>query len=116
MHELGLAENILDITRKSVPGGRESAVKTIRLRVGQFAGVVPDSLKFCFDALSGDNGMSKAVLQIEQTPLSASCGDCGDISEVEGFVFHCPVCGGANMEIVSGNELEIVEIELEETL
>ena len=112
MHELGIAENILDIVRQSVPDGQASAVVNIRLRIGPFAGIVPDSLKFCFAALSGDAGMTNAALQIEQTPLTASCRDCKNKSEMKNFVFLCPACGGGNMEIVSGKELEVVEIEL----
>jgi len=112
MHELGIAENILDIVRRSIPGERVSAVKSIKLRVGPFAGVVTDSLKFCFDAISDDSGMANAILQIEQTPLTASCRDCGGKSGCENLVFICPACGGGNLEIVSGKELEVVEIEI----
>ncbi|MCL2878183.1 MAG: hydrogenase maturation nickel metallochaperone HypA [Acidobacteria bacterium] len=112
MHELGIAENILDIVRRNVPGDRVSAVGNIRLRVGPFAGVVPDSLKFCFDVLSADAGMANAALQIEQTRLAASCRDCGNESEVKNFVFLCSACGGGNLEIISGKELEVVEIEM----
>ncbi|MDR0311676.1 MAG: hydrogenase maturation nickel metallochaperone HypA [Acidobacteriota bacterium] len=112
MHELGIAENIMDIVRRSVPEGRAAAVGNIRLRVGPFAGIVPDSLKFCFDVLSSGSGMTNAVLQIEQTPLVALCRDCGDKSGVKNFVFACPACGGGNLEIVSGEELEIIEIEI----
>ena len=112
MHEMGIAENILDIVRQSVPDGQVSAVGNIRLRVGPFAGIVPDSLKFCFNVLSDDIGMAKAALQIEQTPLAASCRDCGVESGVKNFVFICPVCGGVNLEVVSGKELEIIEIEI----
>jgi hydrogenase nickel incorporation protein HypA/HybF len=111
MHELSIAENILDIVRQSVPDEQMAAVRNIRIRVGPFAGIVPDSLKFCFDALSGDAGMEKAVLQIEQTPLAAACHECGTKSEVKNFVFRCPACGGVNLEIISGKELEVVEIE-----
>ena len=113
MHELGIAENIIDIVRQSVAAGRASAVRSVRLRVGPFAGIVPDSLKFCFAAITGDTDMAKAELLIEQTPLAASCRDCGNKSEVENFIFRCTACGGENLEIVSGKELEIVEIEIE---
>ena len=112
MHELGIAENILDIVQRSVPEGRASAVGSIRLRVGQFAGIVPDSLKFCFSVISGDAGMANAALNIEQPPLVASCRDCGNELEVKNFVFLCPACGGGNLEIVSGKELEIIDIEI----
>jgi len=112
MHELGIAENILDIVRRNVPEDRASEVGNIRLRVGPFSGVVPDSLKFCFEVLSADAGMANAVLRIEQTQLAASCRDCGNESEVKEFTFLCPACGGGNLEIISGKELEIVDIEL----
>ena len=112
MHELGIAENILDIVWQSVPDDQASAVRNIRLRVGPFAGIVPDSLKFCFAAIADDTGMTKATLQIEKTPLVASCHDCENKSEVENFVFQCSACGGVDLEIVSGKELEVVEIEL----
>ena len=112
MHELGIAENILDIVRRNIPDGRASSVKSIRLRVGPFAGVVPDSLKFCFDALTGDAGMTNAALQMEHTQLAANCRDCGNKTEVKNFAFRCTACGGVNLEIISGNELEVVEIEL----
>jgi hydrogenase nickel incorporation protein HypA/HybF len=112
MHELGIAENILDIVRRNVPGDRASAVGNIRIRVGPFAGVVPDSLKFCFAALSADTGMTNAALRIEQTRLTASCRDCGNESEVKNFVFLCSACGGGNLEIISGKELEVIEIEI----
>jgi len=111
MHELGIAENIMDIVLRSVPEGRASEVGSIRLRVGQLAGIVPDSLKFCFSVISGDAGMANAALNIEMTPLAASCRDCGNKSDVKNFVFHCPACGGGNLEIVSGKELEIIDIE-----
>jgi hydrogenase nickel incorporation protein HypA/HybF len=112
MHELGIAENILDIVKRSVPDDKVSLVGNIRLRVGPFAGVVPDSLEFSFSVLSGDAGMTKAVLKIEQTPLAASCRDCGNKFEVKDFVFLCPACASGNLETVSGNELEIIEIEI----
>jgi hydrogenase nickel incorporation protein HypA/HybF len=113
MHELGIAENILDIVRQSVADGRSSAVRSVRLRVGPFAGVVPDSLKFCFAALTDGTDLAKAELRIEQTPLAASCRDCGNESEVKNFTFLCPACGSGNLELVSGKELEVVEIEIE---
>ena len=115
MHELGIAENILDIVRRTVTDDRTSDVTNIRLRVGPFAGIVPDSLKFCFNAIATDSGMSNASLRIEQTTLVALCRDCGEHEfELKNFIFLCPACGGGNLEIVSGKELEIIEIEISE--
>jgi len=114
MHELSIAENIVDIVKQFVPDNQASAVGIIHLRVGPFAGIIPDSLKFCFATLSADAGMANADLRIELTPLAALCRACGNQSEVKNFTFRCSVCGGGDLEIVSGKELEVVEIEIAE--
>ncbi len=112
MHELGIARNILDIVEQSVPEGRAASVRRIRLRVGQLAGIVPDSLEFCFSALTGERGMNQAELAIEPMPTVSRCLDCRHQFTVEDFAFACPSCEGVNLELVSGMELEIVDIEL----
>jgi len=66
MHELGLAEGILDIVREHVPAGRESEVTSIEVRVGTFAGVDPESLAFCFAAITADTPLRAARLAIER--------------------------------------------------
>ncbi|HUL75159.1 MAG TPA: hydrogenase maturation nickel metallochaperone HypA [Vicinamibacterales bacterium] len=65
MHELGLANNILDIVRQYVPAERACAVRSVRVRVGDLAGVVPDSLAFCFSAIVIDTPYDRASLAID---------------------------------------------------
>ena len=50
MHELGVAQEILDIVRRYVPDTEAARVRDVRVRVGELAGVVADSLEFCFSA------------------------------------------------------------------
>jgi hydrogenase nickel incorporation protein HypA/HybF len=114
MHELGIAQNILEIVQQSVPDGQAAAVRYIRIRIGQLSGVVPDSLDFCFSAIVGETAMKQASLTIEQVPTIFRCRDCLSRFQIEGLVFLCPTCKSANLELVSGKELEIVEIELAE--
>ena len=114
MHEMSIAQNILEIVREHVPPGQESAVRAIRLRVGEQSGVVADSLEFCFTAMVSGTPMEHAVLDIVEIPLVARCGTCGTESRSEFGFYECPKCGGTNMTLVSGSELQIVEIELDE--
>lgn len=112
MHELGIARNILDIVQQSVPEEQSAAVKRIRIRIGQLSGIVPDSLEFCFSALLSETPMRQADLVMEKTPAISLCNDCHHQFMVENFTFLCPACDSVNLETVSGNELEIVDIEL----
>jgi hydrogenase nickel incorporation protein HypA/HybF len=112
MHELGIARNILEIVQQSVPHDRFPSVKWIRIRIGQLSGIVPDSLEFCFRALLSETDMQQADLIMEKVPTVSLCKDCGHQFTVEDFAFTCPSCNSVNLELLSGRELEIVDIEL----
>lgn len=66
MHELGLAQSILDIVRANVPAGRASAVREVRLRVGDSAGVLVESLEFCFGVAVAGTPFASAVLAVDR--------------------------------------------------
>jgi hydrogenase nickel incorporation protein HypA/HybF len=112
MHEFGIAQNILDIVRQAVPPDSLPAVRRIRVRFGQLSGVVPDSLEFCFGALVNETDMKQAGLLMEESPVISRCLGCGHQFTVEDFAFSCPLCDSSDLELVSGNELEVVNIEL----
>jgi len=114
MHELGIAQNILQIVQQSVPPHLASDVRGIRLRVGKLSGVVPDSLDFCFGVMVSQTEMTQASLDIEQIPIVAKCKDCGHRFEMEDWSFSCPACKGLSLDLISGRELEVVEIVLAE--
>lgn len=114
MHELGIARNILEIVEQSVPEDQAAAVKGVRIRFGPLSGIVPESLEFCFSALVSETSMKQACLVMEKNPAVSLCKDCRHQFAVEDYAFSCPECESVNLELISGNELEIVDIELEE--
>lgn len=114
MHELGIAQNILEIVEQSIPNGQSASVKRIRVRFGPLSGIVPESLEFCFSALVSETAMKQAGLVMEKNPMVSLCKDCGHQFKVEDFSFSCPECESVNLDLISGNELEIVDVELEE--
>ena len=66
MHELSLAAGILDIVREYVATDQAHRVRAVRVRVGEAAGVVPESLDFCFDAIVIDTPFASAHLEIDR--------------------------------------------------
>jgi hydrogenase nickel incorporation protein HypA/HybF len=77
------------------------------------AGVVPESLEFCFEALAQGTSIEGAALLMEQIPLVVRCATCGGDSRIEQTLFVCPLCNGRDLTIVSGRELEVREIEVD---
>lgn len=114
MHELGIAQNILQIVRQSVTEDLAADVRAVRIRVGQLSGIVPDSLDFCFSVIVNGTEMPQAKLAIEQVPLVSECRDCKHRFRMDDLAFSCPSCRSVSLELISGRELEIVEIELAE--
>ncbi|MDD5542577.1 MAG: hydrogenase maturation nickel metallochaperone HypA [Acidobacteriia bacterium] len=112
MHELSIAQNILEIVQQSLPPEPAPPVKCVRLKIGEMAGVVTDSLEFCFSVLISDTTMGGAKLEIESVPVMANCKTCGNDFRVEDYVFACPSCSSSDLEVLSGRELQVVEVEL----
>ena len=115
MHEMGLALEIIDIAAASIPAELAGArVERINLTVGRMSAVVPASLRFCFEIAARDTALAGAELAIEEVPVVARCRSCGHQWQVEQPAFRCPACDGTEIEIVSGRELDIRSIEIEE--
>jgi hydrogenase nickel incorporation protein HypA/HybF len=114
MHELSLAQSILEIVQQAVPPERDARASTVRLRIGELAGVVEDSLTFCFDAITRGTRLEGSRLAIEHIPTQADCRTCGARGVIVPTEFRCPSCGGTEIVLVSGRELQVVEVELPE--
>jgi hydrogenase nickel incorporation protein HypA/HybF len=112
MHELSLAQSILEIVQQAVPPDRDARASTVRLRIGELAGVVEDSLAFCFDAITRGTRLEGSRLAIERVPTEADCQSCRARVAISPPQFCCPSCGGTEIVLVSGRELQVVEVEL----
>ncbi len=109
MHELSLMTNLLD---SAVAAGGGAPIHALRVRVGPLSGVVVDSLRFAFEALSPGTVAEGARLDIEETALSFHCLKCAADYETPLGSYECPACGAADGELRGGHELELVSIEV----
>jgi hydrogenase nickel incorporation protein HypA/HybF len=114
MHELSIAQSIVDIAGQYVPRNRQNGIRMIRVRVGDLAGVVPDSLSFCFTAVTAGTPMAEALLEIEHVPYVIHCTGCEQDSTTEPGLALCPHCGSAATRILSGTELQVMTIDLDD--
>ena len=111
MHEMSIAENIVEIVDDATRGNA-GIVEQVFVDVGTLVAVVPDSLEFCYAAITAGTPLERSRLVIRVIPIRVRCRDCGGTSEVESFVFRCPGCDGTALEVLSGNELSVKEIEV----
>jgi hydrogenase nickel incorporation protein HypA/HybF len=114
MHELSIAQSIIEIVGQYVPPAEQEHVRRVNVRIGAMAGVVPDSLEFCFAAVIHHTPLQEAVLGMETVPFCVRCHACGQTTESEPGIALCPACGSADTDIVSGTELQVVSIDVDE--
>ncbi len=114
MHELGIASAVLDQVRSELekhPGARATR---IGVRVGDLSGVDCDALSFSFEVLVKDTEFEKLTLDIQSCPVRYRCRKCEEAFTVNDYVTLCPRCNLPDTECVSGAELELAFLELEE--
>ncbi|MEV5974706.1 hydrogenase maturation nickel metallochaperone HypA [Streptomyces sp. NPDC051921] len=111
MHEMSVALAVVDQVETAARSRGAGGVDSIRLEVGELAGIVADSLHFCFALACAGTLVEGAELITHTVPGTARCEPCAQVWEV-GMPprLLCPGCGGAAVELVSGRELRIREV------
>ena len=113
MHEMSIAVNILDIVNLELAKNNASRLKSIKLKIGAMAAVEPESLIFCFDAITDGTNIAGVKLNIEEIPVRGRCKSCLREFELDRyFSTPCPDCGKASSELISGRELDIISMEV----
>ena len=113
MHELSIAQSILDI---AVEHAGERRIVAVDVRVGHLRQVVPDALSFAFALLTEGTAAEGARLEIEHVPAAGRCRACGAETQLDGFPLRCAACGGLDLELLRGEELLVDALELDEAL
>ena len=114
MHEMSIATSVLEAVDAEAQRHPGSKVIKIGLRIGEWSGVDPEALRFCFEALAAGDGPAAPLIEIDFRPRQNRCPQCGSVFAIKEFDIQCPECGAEMTDPVSGNELEVAFIELEE--
>lgn len=115
MHEMGIAMEIIDIAKASVPADMQGArIERINLQVGKLSAVVIDSLRFCFELAVKETPLEGTELAIEELDVVVRCKQCQARWTVTEPVFTCKNCQSGDIDILSGRELDIKSIEIED--
>ena len=114
MHEIAIADSILKAVRGEMTRYASARPTRVIVRIGELTAIDPDALRFGFEALTHDTDYAGLQLEIECCPRRHRCIDCGAEFTVTGFDFHCPQCGGEKNEFVSGDQLELASLEMDQ--
>lgn len=122
MHELAIAEAILDAAERHAEGRR---ITVVRVRVGRLRQVVPESLGFYADlAAELRPGCEGAAFEWETVDALLKCRNCGSTwdpapppAHENGELvvrFRCPRCDSSDHEVISGDDVVVESIDVSE--
>lgn len=108
MHELSITQSVVDQIAERMDG---ETVTGVCLEIGKLSGVVPDSVRFCFDLVCTGTVLQGARLDILEPGGRAHCRSCDGEFELDDMILLCP-CGSANVTVLTGRELKIKSVEV----
>jgi hydrogenase nickel incorporation protein HypA/HybF len=113
MHEMSLAEGILQLVEDTARREQATSVKSVVLEIGRLSAVEPEALKFCFAAVTRGSIAQEARLDVIDVPGVGYCLACRATVMMEALYGACPKCGSYQLQATGGTEMRVKEIEIE---
>ena len=113
MHEMAITQSILDIAVSEAEKHKASRVRQIRIRIGEYSGVVPQLIQEYYNLISMGTIAEKAELVLERVPVTARCRKCGETNRIDTRKVLCPVCGSIDLQLLTGREFYVESLEVD---
>ena len=112
MHEMGLAQSIVEIVESAARDNNANRVDSVKLSIGELANIEMESLMQSLKCASANTVMQQADIAIERPSGQAWCMQCGQSVVIHRIGEACPICSGHQLTITSGTEMQVAQIEL----
>ncbi|MCE5261911.1 MAG: hydrogenase maturation nickel metallochaperone HypA [Deltaproteobacteria bacterium] len=114
MHELSLAQSLIDIVEDY--GRREgfARVRSLKLSFGRLSCIEPDSFRFVFSVQARNTKADGARLEFDILPAVLYCLRCEQEFSSEVFQPDCPCCKGHDVLLTGGTqEMKLLEMDVD---
>lgn len=111
MHELGVISAMVKTIEDIITEQGYTQVHKLVLEIGELSGIVPHFMETCYPAAVYKTFMENSVLEMEIIPGLVRCKACGKEFNAVAQDLTCPQCDGQDLEILSGNDIMIKEIQ-----
>ena len=113
MHELSVAQNIIEIVTDFAKKNHAKRVMEVVLDIGAVSGVVPDNLEFAWEVSAKNTIAENALIKINYIEAKAVCLDCKKEFNLDDIYSICEYCLSTRYDIIQGKELKVKSIIIE---
>jgi hydrogenase nickel incorporation protein HypA/HybF len=108
---MSITQGIIDLCLEHAGGRR---IRSLDVEIGELSSAVPEAIEFCFEACSRDTLLDGALLTITRIPGRGLCQECGRETPLTELYGSCTYCGSNRVVIMTGEELRVREIEVDD--
>lgn len=113
MHEMSLCEGVLQIIESEAKKQQFTRVKRVIIDVGVLSGVEIAAFEFAFEVVMRGSIAETSLLEINELPAEAWCMPCAEAVTITEHYSPCPKCDSYQLQVSSGDELKVKELEVE---
>jgi hydrogenase nickel incorporation protein HypA/HybF len=111
VHEVSLVHALFDQADRAIAPHSSRAVRHLKVRIGELAGLDPGLFRTAFDGCRSDRGYAGAALEIVEEDAAWSCASCG-AAVAQGGPLRCTACDG-EARLSAGGDVILDRVELE---
>lgn len=112
MHELGIVFHIIKSLEELSKEQEITKINSVTMEIGEVSAVVDEYLGDCWKwAVNRTELLKGAELKTESIKAVTLCENCKSKYETVKFGRICPECGSEKTYLLTGNEINIKEIE-----
>ncbi len=116
MHEVSVAQNIVEIVIMESEKAEAEKVTQVILSIGSLAGIENEALLFAWDMVTKNTLAEGSSLVIEDIPGIAECQNCQHQFRTDDYFSVCDKCGDYKTDIIKGKELQVKSIVIDDGL
>lgn len=110
MHELSIAQSIVELAQRQISNRPSAVIEEIELEIGTFSGVEMPLLTFALESAVKGTSLQTARIVSHNIQGEGYCMDCATNFVMEQLVTPCPNCGSYGVQLIKGRELRLKSI------
>ena len=107
MHELSIAQSIIEIAEDALKNETAESIKSIDIEIGALSGVIIEALEFAMESVVKNTKLKNAEINYVKVEGKAQCLECNLTFKMNDLLSLCPDCNKARYEIKDGKQLRI---------
>jgi len=113
MHEYSIVQSLLDSCEENAKKHNATKVTKIVVKIGIMSGIEPHLLETAFNTFKEETICKEAKFIINIQPVIVKCKSCNKQSELKNSQYSCPECESYDLEILDGEDMFLMSLELE---